>query len=107
MHYNKEKNVFYAKNHLYICAILFYFHFFAFDFIILDKKKLPRIIFVMLEKITRFIGIFSSQKPRNKIERMIKKKCTPSPGYFLFDFFGLIVVCTTLHKNYKTYILVY
>lgn len=38
MHYNKEKNVFYAKNHLYICAILFYFHFFAFDFIILDKK---------------------------------------------------------------------
>lgn len=101
MHYHKEKNVFYAKNNLDICAILFYFHFFASDFIIWDKKKMPRIIFVMMEKNTRFIGIFT-----RKLREWWKKICTPSPGYFLFDFFGLIVVCTTLHK-YKTYILIY
>ena len=99
----RRKCVLCQKSFIHLCNFLF-FPFFAFDFISLDKKKLPRIIFVMFEKITRFIGIFTSQKPSRKLlENMHTKPRLFSIRFFL-HLLWYVKLCIKITKHIFWYI---
>lgn len=92
LYYSPQRNMHYKKRKMcFMPKISYRFMQFSFPFLHLissfQTKKLPIIIFVMLGKITRFNGIFTSEKPSEKIKRMIKKYMHIKPRLFSIRFF--------------------